>query len=413
MEGPSDEYLTIRPTPLRSAAPAVSFVGWFLLLVVLAAAGAVAARRLRRPSGGPSAPPREPHDDLASLGLSEARPAAARPTPPAPGAPARASSAAVPAPGRAPTVLMPEARAAEPRDIGPRPGGVRLGDDAPWNGRAVPLLLGSLSAHARGHVAVVRRDGPVYAVVARTDGGPLTPVRASALDLDGPRDLDASELGALAALVGGPARAVPLGPLVVLVGGDGGAADGYLDLLASLTPGATAPPAAARTADAVPALVSDDGVGGDGYDDRPGDDGQRDAAPVPRAVVIADEQDAAHAAGRPLAFALVTLADAEDRLTADTPEAVASAEAGLRRRLESAEGVRRVEPFGDLLFGAFLDRDPQGTADWCDSLAGSDPPLFIGAVAPADGEAGEIRDAAAEALRDAYDRRGPSVVSST
>ena len=404
----------------------MSFVGWFLLLVVLAAAGAVAARRLRRPPA-PASLPREPQDDLASLGLSEARPAGTQPASTRPSGTRPAPRAA----GPAPSVLMPAGRGAEPRDIGPRPGGVRLSDDAPWNGRAVPLLLGSLSAHTRGHVAVVRRDGDAYAVVARTDGGPLTRVRASALDLDGPRDLDAAALGALAALVGGPARAVPLGPLTVLVGGDGGSADRYLDLLATLTPGAT-PPSETVPAETAPAgrapgvrdspsdgrpsddplygspLDADEAPGDAPHDDRPV---AEPSAPVPRAVLIADEQEAARAGGHPLAFALVTLADAEDRLTGDPAEAVAAAEAALRTRLEATEGVRRVEPFGDLLFGAFLDRDPQGTADWCDALSAGDPPLFIGAVAPADGDAADIRDAAAEALRDAYDRRGASVVT--
>ena len=368
----------------------MSFVGWFLLLVVLAVVGVVAARRLRRLPARPDVPlvrSGGPVDDLASLGLSEARPASARPAPAAhPSAPSEHRS----------SVLMPAAAEAEPRDIEPRPGGVRLGSDAPWNGRAVPLLLGSLSAHTRGHVAVVRRDGSEYAVVARTDGGPLAPVRARDLGLDGPRDLDAQALGPLASLVGGPARAVPVGPLVVLVGGDGSdgpAADRYLDLLADLTPGASAP------------LLKPDPAPEPAEADR-----QPDEAHVPRSVLIADEQEDAHAEGRPLAFALVTLADAEDRLTRDTAEAVAVAESALRRRLEEAEGVRRVEPFGDLLFGAFLDRDPEGTAAWCDALAAGEPPLFIGAVAPADGAPADIRDAAAEALRDAYDRRGTRVV---
>ncbi len=379
----------------------MSIVGWFLLLVVLAVAGAVAARRLRGLPARPDAPPlrpTDPTDDLASLGLSEARPAGARPV---------SERAAPPALRPTPTshrssVLMPPAKDAEPLDIEPRPGGVRLGHDAPWNGRAVPLLLGSLSAHSRGHVAVVRRDGGEYAVVARTDGGPLAPVRADDLDLDGPRDLGAQALGPLASMVGGPARAVPVGPLVVLVGGDGSdgpAADRYLDLLADLTPGASA------------SLLKPDPGAPDRPAPEPADTGRQPGeAHVPRSVLIANEQEDAHAEGRPLAFALVTLADAEGRLTQDTPQAVAVAESALRRRLEETEGVRRVEPFGDLLFGAFIDRDPEGTAAWCDALAAGEPPLFIGAVAPADGEPADIRDAAAEALRDAYDRRGTRVV---
>ena len=45
-----------------------------------------------------------------------------------------------------------------------------------------------------------------------------------------------------------------------------------------------------------------------------------------------------------------------------------------------------------------------------DRLASGDPPLFIGAVAPADGDPTGIGDAAAQALRDAYDQRRTRVV---
>ena len=370
----------------------MSFVGWLLLLVVLAAVGAVVARRRRPQLPAPSVSPAEGDaDDLARLGLSAARPASARPPAPAPGASAPAALS------RDPAAASREQPASEmeARAIAPRPGGVRLGDGAPWNGRAVPLLLGSLSAHARGHVAVIRHDGTVYTVVARTDGGPLTPVRGTPLVLDGPTDLGAGALGGLTALVGGPARATPLGDYVVLVAGRGASADRYLDLLAALTPGAD-PQRGAEVAETVREAEA------------PAD---APARPVPRAVLIGEEQAAARAEDRPLAFALVTLADAEDRLGRDTPEEVAVAEAALRERLEAAEGVRRVEPFGDLLFGAFVDRDPEGTAAWCDVLAAGKPPLFIGAVAPAHGDAADVRDAAAEALRDAYDKRGARIVA--
>ena len=375
-------------------------IGWLLLLVALAAAGAVAVRRVRR--GRPLPPPSSGRpldgaDDLASLGLSEARPA---------GPPSRPPSVTS---AHRPSVLMPAARETEPRDIDVRPGGVRLGDETPWNGRAVPLLLGSLSAHVRGQVAVVRRQDGAYTVVARTDGGPLAPVDAPALRPGVPADLDG---GPLAALVGGRGRAEWVGDYAVLVGGDGAAADRYLDVLAALTPGAE--PAATPTAsgDGEPLAASADGSQATSGGGSPAASGDRaDASPVPRAVLIGQEQAAARADGRPLAFALITLADAEDRLVQGTPQDVAVAESALRLRLEAAEGVRRVEPFGDLLFGAFLDRDPPGTADWCDALAAGEPPLFIGAVAPADGDAADVRDAAAEALRDAYDKRGAQVVA--
>ncbi len=360
-----------------------SFVGWILFLAVCAAIGLAVARRRRAPM--PAAPLGDP-DDLSMLGLSAARPAASRGS--------ETDSAVSAARGPVPSVVLPQASA--PRAVeSPRPGGVRLSDAAPWAGRAVPLLLGSLSAHTRGPVAVVRHSQDAFEVLARTDGGPLTPVRRGPLGLRAREHLDADRLDGLSVLVGGAAWATPMGDYTVLVSGDGDAVDPYLDLLANLTPGvdrasapahATAPPAG--VAEAAPEA----------------------AAPVPRAVLIGEEQDAARAAERPLAFALVTLADAEDRLSRDDPAEVAAAESALRRRLENADGVRRVEPFGDLLFGAFLDRDPEGTAEWCTALSAADPPLFIGAVAPADGEPAAVRDAAAEALRDAYDRRGARIV---
>ena len=374
--------------------PVSTLIGW-LLFLVLCAVGATVAVRVRRSLPPPPAPPDtlgDP-DDLDRLGLSAARPATSRRE-----APRVEPVARQPEPWKSETPH----EAARPREAEP-PGGVRMGEEAPWNGRSVPLLLGSLSAHARGPVAVVRREDDGYRIVARTDGGPLTRVRAAPLSLDGPTDLGAGALGGLAALVGGAARVTPLGDLLVLVGGDGTATDAYLDLLAVLTPTTVVarPPSTDARAETGPG----------GSPDEASPDAPVASGPVPRAVLIAEEQESARAAGQPLAFALVTLADAEERLTRDDPAGVAAAESSLRLRLEAADGVRRVEPFGDLLFGAFLERDPQGTAAWCDALSAADPPLFIGAVAPADGEPRAVRDAAAEALRDAYDRRGARIVA--
>lgn len=364
-----------------------TFVGWLLFLVLCAAIG-VAVLRLRKPSlPRRSDEPLGDPNDLDRLGLSAARPAAA---------PSVRDERQTARSDRGHDPILPPAPA-RPSVESPRPGGVRLSDDAPWAGRAVPLLLGSLSAHTRGAVAIVRHDAKAYNVLARTDGGPLTPVRRARLRLDGPELFSAGDLDGLSILVGGGAWAVPMGDYTILVAGEGAALDPYLALLADLTPG-------------VDLAVSDSS------DDLTeaeiaGEAEETGATPVPRAVLIGEEQQAARDDQRPLAFALVTLADAEDRLTQDDPTEVAAAESALRLRLESADGVRRVEPFGDLLFGAFLDRDPQGMADWCTELSAADPPLFIGAVAPADGEPTAIRDAAAEALRDAYDRRGARIVA--
>lgn len=252
------------------------------------------------------------------------------------------------------------------------------------------LLLRSLAAHARRPAAIVRHDGERFEVVARTDGGPLTTIAGSTFALDAPSTKDAAALGGLAALVGGRARAIPVGGHVVLVGlgadQDAKTLDQYGDLMAALAPSRT-------VQNEEPADLEDDALA-------PAED-----APVPRAVIIEQEQLAAESDGRPLAFALVTLADAEELLTQHAPEAVAAASAGLRDRLEDAEHVRRVEPFGDLLFGVFIARDPEGAAAWCQTLSASDPPLFIGAVAPASGEPQAVRDAAASALQDAYEQK--------
>jgi len=388
----------------------VTLVGWLFLILVLVVVGVFIARQ-QRPKARPRPTPRVSgaSDELGSLGLSEVRPAQPRDDdePADSPAPIRRSAPIPPRSAESPrqvvrseTDATPSMRGADGVLGGPRPARPRvptsITDDGPWDGPAVPHLLASLAAHVGGSVAVVRHDGEAFAVEARSDGGPLTPVRGRPILLDGPSALGPDDLITLSALVGDRARAYPLGDRVVLVGGAGREADRYVDLLAALTPGAEL---VEHYADFLGDLQPVDP-----------DLEARTATPVPRATIIAQEQDAARADGRPLAFALVTLADAEERLTQGTPEVVSQAEAALRSRLAEADGVRRVEPFGDLLFGVFLDLRPKGTAAWCDTLASGDPPLFIGAVAPADGAPNEIRDAAASALRDAYDQRRARVV---
>lgn len=355
----------------------MGLLGWILLLVAVAA---VAYVLMRRSPGMGSAPPRQVsppkpalRDELTSLGLSSVRaaqPVTARPEP----VEHRASRSAAPAPSAtSPISAVPS-----------------LTGKGPWAGDAMSLLLRSLAVHARRPAAVVRHDGARFEVVARTDGGPLTTIVGSAFALDAPSTKDAAALGGLAALVGGRARAVPAGDHVVLVGlgadKDESTLDRYGDLIAALSPSRTVKTDGRRD-------LEDDAVAPVGD------------APVPRAVIIEQEQLAAQSEDRPLAFALVTLADAEEILTQHAPEDVAVASAKLRNRLEDADHVRRVEPFGDLLFGVFIARDPEGAAAWCQTLSASDPPLFIGAVAPANGEPQEVRDAAASALHDAYEQK--------
>ncbi|WP_420456894.1 hypothetical protein [Rubrivirga sp.] len=370
----------------------MSLVGWFLLLVVLAAVGAYVARQRRPKLPAPTVPRvTGDGDDLSSLGLSAVRPR---------------SAAAVTDPDGAPLAEAPARRTVPPgaTDAGPRPvsrsrdtGPTAAVPGTPWAEPAVSLLLASLAAHVGGRVAVVRHDGDRHLVEARTDGGALTAVAGRALDVDGERHLGSDALGGLAALVGGRARAVSAGRSTLLVGGDADDADAHLELLATLVPALDLGAGDARPAVVTPIVAAD----------LPAPD---DEPPVPRATIIAQEQRAARAAERPLAFALVTLADAEERLTRHDPADVAGAEADLRDRLGAAPDVRRIEPFGALLFGVFLDLDPSGAATWCDRLASGEPPLFIGAVAPADGDPTSIRNAAAQALHDAYDQRRARVV---
>ncbi len=393
MECPSDGYLTgFALAFLLAAWPRlpVSFVGWFLLLAALAAVGVYVARQRRLSLPAPTRPRPTEADDLGSLGLSAVRPrsgeAASDPDE------ARVVEAAI-RPVTAPAASGSGGARPVPRGRGAGP--TATADGTPWAEPSVALLLASLAAHVGGRVAVVRHDGDRHVVEARTDGGALTPVPGRDLAVDGERHLGSDALGELVSLVGGRARALSAGPSTVLVGGDADSADPHLGLLAALVPTVGVSPDAAVIPADVAAIEVASEVG---------------EPPVPRATIIAEEQQRATDAGRPLAFALVTLADAEERLMRHTPTDVASAEADLRHRLDGSAHVCRIEPFGSLLFGVFLDIDPARTAAWCDELASGSPPLFIGAVAPADGDPTSIRDAAAQALHDAYDQRGARVV---
>ena len=399
-------------------------VGWLLLFAVVVAIGYVLFRRRQSARRPPLRLPEVPDEDnLTSLGLSEVRvaaPVAARTTEKTPD-PERESDAPRPEPAAdlddgprparsreeearpLPEAPAPAARAAERDATAAR---LRPGAEL-WSGgeAAVSHLLASLAAHVHGTAAVLRAEGDHYAVEGlagdggdlpeSTDGGPLDRVPQDDLLTVLPE-----ALGPLADLVGGPrayarALAPEPAPRVYLVVGTDQTDDDPV-VVAQLE----------RYADLLASLVDL----GDGDPQGEADPSAEDGAPVPRAVLIADEQEAAVAAGRPLAFALVTLADAEELLEAGGPD-LSAAQAALRQRLEDAPHAQRVEPFGDLLVGVFLDLEPGPMAAWCDDLASGDPPVFIGAVAPADGDAGAVRDAAAEALQDAYRHRTAQVVA--
>ncbi len=421
----------------------MSLAGWILLLLIVAAAGYYLFRQQRRvvrPGASRPALPSTPtgNDDLSTLGLSEVRVAgnreSSRETRPAdePRGASRATSRAE-SPDRSgremgdrlgvsearpvtrpsesrPVESRSEARPTEARPVASArpasPARVRPGTDL-WDedDRTVPHLLASLAAHVGGTAAVLRHRDGAYHVEALA-GGPALP---DPIDVDdcplhrAPQDrvltVLPDDLGGLSALGDAPrayARALADPPaarafLVVTTPDEDedpealAQIERYADLLASLTD--------LRATDL----------------DTEVEEPTRDA-PVPRATIIQEEQEKARDADRPLAFALVTLAHAEELLEAGGPD-LSKADAALHTRLTEAPHVRRVEPFGDLLVGAFLDLAPDAMAAWCTELAASDPPLFIGAVAPAEGEPEAVRDAAAEALRDAYDQRRAQIVS--
>ena len=369
----------------------MSTLGWLLLLLVAAAVAWVVLRGQRAtPSPRSSAPPHPPADreDLTSLGLSEVRPRE-------PGAP----SAREPEPVRAPAVDRPArtddgAMVARPaRSSSPGGAGASVAPDAVlWPNDADPArhLLASLAAYVGGAAGVLRYDVAAGAYVAEAVAGARLPAPLPAdrcplhrAPQDGELTLleDAEGMGPFASAVYVRALAAPPAARAFLVVAPARDADGVLDAVGAF-------------ADLLADLS----------------DLRSPATPPSRVAVIEGEQEAARAEGRPLAFALVTLAEAEDVLGREAPAEVAEAERRLRRRLDTDDAVRRTEPFGDILVGVFLDLEPDGVAAWCERTSAGSPALFIGAVAPVDGDAADVRDAAASALHDAYDQQRTQVV---
>ena len=302
-------------------------------------------------------------------------------------------------------------------------------------------LLASFAATTGGTVAVLRLDGDVYRIDALAGQDADAPLAPLARDADGahpldraPQDrmlsiLDGDDLEALTYLDSDDAQTAlvraldePPMPRVLVAATVRVAADevdratarlvgDYVDLLAALTldlrddsrgdagedleAWATGTPpddaiegeAAADDDDAFAATPVDDDVPAD----------------LPRNVILSGEMAAARAGKRPLAFALVTLADAKSVLSGD-PAGVAAAEAALEARLQAAPRVRRVEPFGDLLLGVFLDAEADQVGPWAKTLSAGDAPLFVGAVAPAAGQPDAVRAAATSALQQAYEQ---------
>ena len=174
-------------------------------------------------------------------------------------------------------------------------------------------------------------------------------------------------------------------------------------------------PAANELADDVPTVDASDtdareeDTDADAPDDSSVDATANDARPLPRAVVMQREMDAASDRGRPLAFALVTLMNA-DSLLSDDPKRVAVAQADLETRLSGAP-VSALEPFGDLVLGVFLDAEPDDAVAWAAELAETELPILIGLAPSANEDPEGVRSAATSALEAAYHQGGGLAVA--
>ena len=342
-----------------------------------------------------------------------------------------------------------------------------------WPGGAEPAahLVASLALRLGGSVAVVRYGGGAYVVEmlagpAASSGRAATLMAAAGHPLhripqDGVLsllgDADAHALAyhedpeaavgqAVARTLAGPPQArvllvADLPPDAPALDRDTAALVGhYADVLAGLT---TAPPADEPEEVAEPdASGADDPdalqvnalqAGGDTSADPDGDAGAdagehapldeepeppavaqpgrpRGAPPLPpRGVILNAEIDAARRDRRLLVFALVTVADVETVVRGGA-DGVVRAEAALRQRLTAAPAVRRVEPFGELVFGVFLDAEGPEVVAWAERVSASGVPLLVGAV-PASGSGEIVRATATAALQSAYEKETVCVLA--
>lgn len=333
----------------------------------------------------------------------------------------------------------PPSHAAPLTSVRPAPAYVASGSPL-WVAPGPPEhLLASLAACIGGTVAVLRRTaGGAYVVDALAGldlpapPAPLTAAGAHPLDR-APLDrylsvLDGDDLGALAYLPAGTARSALIRALdetpeprvlvAVTLGVDAERVDpdtarlvgDYVDLLATLRADApaadeasddeTSPEADRNGAEAAPQPEASAATMAATVATSHVEAGGRAPAGLPRSVILAGEIADARETRRPLAFALVTRADA-DAVLADEARTT-SAEADLAARLRAAPRVRRVERFGALVFGVFLDATPDQVAPWARALSGKGDALRVGAVAPAGGSADAVREMATLALEEAY-----------
>ncbi|MEO0558651.1 MAG: hypothetical protein AAF170_10765 [Bacteroidota bacterium] len=434
---------------------------WIVLVVVVLGLGAYVWVQQSATPSKPTRPATGGSDDLASLGLSEVRPATEprveNASPPETSSRPPAPSSSPDPPPRQPepalisTVSKARAKPSEPDDAFMR-------QDSPlWtdNADAIQPLLRSLAVSLGGGVAVLRHDDDAYAIDAligvpgvrtpkplKADAHPLHQVpQDTVLSILGPEsrralryyaDPEAAVGQAVArALAEPPARRVLLvadvppdeeelsDDALALIAryGDLLAALSHLDDANSETGDAPPPDEEASDEETTSASSSDGEETEDATrasDDAPEtsdeDASSHDDSVLPRAVVIQRQLDAAKEADHPLAFGLVTLAAADAVLRGD-PERVAKAEADLRERLEG-EAVCAVEPFGDLLLGVFLHASADDALAWAAALADTEPPLLVGLVPSVTEDPDAIRAAATEALEEAYHQGGGLSVAS-
>jgi hypothetical protein len=141
------------------------------------------------------------------------------------------------------------------------------------------------------------------------------------------------------------------------------------------------------------------------------EDADASAEPRPRRDIIAEEMEAADAAGTALALVLVHLNRAES-IARRGEEAVASAERHLESRLEDLAPRPRVERFGELTYGLFVRRGVDEVEGWAAELqetmareAGElEGGVSVGVAVRHDGHDPEaLRADATDALLEAYE----------
>ena len=392
----------------------------------------------------PTLPSPPPDDELGSLGLSAVRPATApRIEKPSTETPFKTASSPV-TPRPTSTESTPSiSTVSEARPVASQPDDAFIRPDSPlWpdNANAVRPLLRSLAVTLGGGVAVLRHDDDAYTIDAlvgvpgvrsprplKADDHPLHRVpQDTVLSILGPESRQSlnyyAEPEAAVGQAVARALAEPPARRVLLVAdvppGEDELSDDALELVGhygNLLAALTTLEDETATSPMEEAVPDEEAT----WTEDPSEDASESASSteesheeevLPRAVVIQNHMDAATAADRPLAFALVTLAAADAVLRGD-PERVAKAEADLRARLEG-DLAQAIEPFGDLMLGVFLDATPDEALAWAGALADTEPPVLVGLVPSATDTPETVRASATEAIEEAYHQGGGLAVAS-